>query len=140
MIFLCTTINPIFNQINTKMSFLVTSISQKLSHGAYFWEKQRFWTISLLSMNSSRSVSPFPINKILPVLLSIERPIFNIKRVSSQLTDKFVSIWKQWEVYLGYELVEQHGFVNLDIIWKWIDENLDLMLNKLVMVQVSNQV
>ena len=40
------------------------------------------------------------------------------------LSDKCFSIPNQWEVYLGSELVEQHGFVNRDIIWQCINENI----------------
>ena len=58
-------------------------------------------------------------------MLSIERPLFNIKRVSSWLAAKFVSISNQWEVYLGSELVEQHGFFDRYLLWQWIDENIE---------------
>ena len=52
--------------------------------------------------------------------------------MSSWLESKFVSVSKQWEVYLWYELVEKYGFINYDIIWKWIDENLEIDVESVI--------
>ena len=81
-----------FNRSRPKMSSLVTSIRQKMILRGILLREAIFWNISLLSTDSNRVVSYFPLNTILLVLLSIERPLFNIKRVSSIFDAKFVSM------------------------------------------------
>ena len=107
------------------MSFLVTIIGQKTIQWGILLREANVLDHFLLSTDLGRAVSHFPLNPISPDLLSIERPLFNINWVYSLLAAKFVRISKQWEVYLGYELLGQHIIVNRDLILQWIDKNVE---------------